>query len=96
LGGLFQKSLDSDIAHGPPLFSRFIFHWDADRRSVRVIGVVPVHADAMHRSLAAGRLVSLDHIGLFADGVVVRQVGRLPINFREHDRVTTEKTDHSI
>jgi threonine dehydratase len=40
-----------------------------------VIGVEPVDADAMHRSLKAGRRVKLDQVGLFADGVAVKQVG---------------------
>src|SRR6266699_1205876 len=39
------------------------------RPSVKVIGVEPVDADAMARSLKAGRRVVLDHVGLFADGV---------------------------
>ncbi len=43
--------------------------------SVRVIGVEPVDADAMARSLKAGRRVVLDTVGLFADGVAVKQVG---------------------
>jgi threonine dehydratase len=43
---------------------------------IRVIGVEPVDADAMHRSLAAGRRVTLPSVGLFADGVAVRRVGR--------------------
>ena len=43
--------------------------------SVRVIGVEPFEADAMYQSLAAGRRVRLDHVGLFADGVAVREVG---------------------
>jgi threonine dehydratase len=42
---------------------------------VRVIGVEPFEADAMYRSLAAGRRVRLDEVGLFADGVAVREVG---------------------
>jgi threonine dehydratase len=45
-----------------------------------VVGVEPVDADAMHRSLKAGRRVRLPRVGLFADGVAVRQVGRE--NFR--------------
>jgi threonine dehydratase len=36
-----------------------------------------VDADAMARSLKAGRRVALDHVGLFADGVAVKQVGEL-------------------
>ena len=46
------------------------------RPSVRIIGVEPIDADAMSRSLKAGRRVTLDHVGLFADGVAVKEVGR--------------------
>jgi len=44
---------------------------------VRVIGVEPFEADAMYRSLAAGRRVVLDQVGIFADGVAVREVGEI-------------------
>jgi threonine dehydratase len=43
---------------------------------VKIIGVEPEDADAMHRSLQAGKRVMLDHVGIFADGVAVRQVGQ--------------------
>jgi threonine dehydratase len=43
---------------------------------VRIIGVEPTDADAMDRSLRAGRRVTLPHVGLFADGVAVRTVGK--------------------
>lgn len=46
------------------------------RPEVKVIGVQPEDSDAMTRSLAAGRRVTLSHVGLFADGVAVKQVGR--------------------
>ena len=46
------------------------------RPEVKVIGVQPEDADAMRRSLAAGRRVKLAQVGLFADGVAVKQVGR--------------------
>jgi threonine dehydratase len=42
---------------------------------VRVVGVEPVDADAMAQSLAAGRRVRLEAVGMFADGVAVQQVG---------------------
>jgi len=45
------------------------------RPEIRVIGVEPVEADAMARSLAAGHRVKLNQVGLFADGVAVKQVG---------------------
>ena len=45
------------------------------RPDIKMIGVEPVDADAMTRSLAAGRRVKLRQVGLFADGVAVSQVG---------------------
>ena len=47
------------------------------RPDVKVIGVEPVDADAMYQSLKAGKRVHLEHVGLFADGVAVRDVGEL-------------------
>ena len=46
------------------------------RPEVRVIGVEPVNADAMRRSLHAGKRVMLKQVGRFADGVAVKQVGQ--------------------
>ncbi len=48
------------------------------RPEIKIIGVEPVDADAMYRSLKAGRRVKLAHVGLFADGVAVKQVGVEP------------------
>lgn len=45
------------------------------RPQIRIIGVEPEDADAMYRSLKCGRRVVLEHVGAFADGVAVRQVG---------------------
>jgi threonine dehydratase len=45
------------------------------RPQIKLIGVEPEDADAMSRSLKGGRRVRLDHVGLFADGVAVKQVG---------------------
>jgi threonine dehydratase len=44
---------------------------------VKIIGVEPYEADAMFQSLAAGHPVRLEHVGIFADGVAVREVGEL-------------------
>jgi threonine dehydratase len=46
------------------------------RPEILIIGVEPVDSDAMSRSLRAGKVVRLDQVGLFADGVAVKQVGR--------------------
>jgi threonine dehydratase len=42
---------------------------------VRVIGVEPRDAAGMYESLQAGRRVTLERVGIFADGVAVRRVG---------------------
>lgn len=41
----------------------------------RIVGVEPEDAASMHDSLLAGERVTLDRVGLFADGVAVRRVG---------------------
>ena len=45
------------------------------RPEVRIIGVEPRDSDAMDRSLKAGKRIKLEQVGLFADGVAVKQVG---------------------
>lgn len=45
------------------------------RQGIKVIGVEPQDSDAMRRSIAAGYPVELQDVGLFADGVAVKQVG---------------------
>ena len=62
---------------------------------VEVIGVEPVDADAMTRSLARGERVRLEAVGLFADGVAVRQVGEhtFALAQRYVDRMVTVDTD---
>ncbi|MCJ2544527.1 threonine ammonia-lyase, biosynthetic [Thermostichus vulcanus] len=45
------------------------------RPDIQIIGVEPVDSDAMYQSLQAGRRVRLSQVGLFADGVAVREVG---------------------
>jgi threonine dehydratase len=42
---------------------------------IKIIGVEPIDADAMCQSLKAGKRVRLSQVGLFADGVAVREVG---------------------
>lgn len=42
---------------------------------VRIVGVEPEESPSMERSLAAGAPVTLEHVGIFADGVAVRRVG---------------------
>ncbi|GHU07401.1 L-threonine dehydratase [Betaproteobacteria bacterium] len=45
------------------------------RPEIKIIGVETVDANAMAQSLAAGHPVTLDYVGLFADGTAVKRVG---------------------
>ena len=62
---------------------------------IRIIGVEPEDSAAMRDSLAAGEPVSLDHVGIFADGVAVRRVGDETFRLCEKyvDEVITVDTD---
>jgi len=60
------------------------------RPDTKIIGVETFDADAMKRSLAAGKRVRLDQVGLFADGTAVKFVGE------ETFRVCREVLDEVI
>lgn len=65
------------------------------RPEIRIIGVEPKDSAAMARSLEAGRRITLDSVGIFADGVAVREVGALTFAIcREHvDEIIQVDTD---
>jgi threonine dehydratase len=48
------------------------------RPEIKVIGVEPQDAPTMHAALKAQSRVVLEQVGIFADGVAVRQIGELP------------------
>ena len=60
-----------------------------------IVGVEPVDADAMSRSLERGERVELQQVGLFADGVAVRQVGEHTFALAQRfvDRMVRVDTD---
>ncbi|HEA25698.1 MAG TPA: pyridoxal-phosphate dependent enzyme, partial [Ectothiorhodospiraceae bacterium] len=57
---------------------------------VKVIGVEPDDAPCFHAALQAGERVVLEQVGIFADGVAVKQVGEEPY------RVAKELVDEVI
>ena len=63
--------------------------------NVRIIGVEPEDAASMYESLKAGRRVTLDRVGIFADGVAVKRVGEETFPLcREHvDEILLLDTD---
>ena len=62
---------------------------------IRIIGVEPVDAATMHDSLRAKKRVTLERVGIFADGVAVKRVGEETFRLcREHvDEVVLVDTD---
>ncbi|WP_295854771.1 threonine ammonia-lyase, biosynthetic [Tardiphaga sp.] len=72
------------LAAGVASFIKFL------RPETKVIGVEPVDAASMKAAIAAGERVVLDRVGLFADGVAVRQAGA------ENFRICRELLDSVI
>jgi threonine dehydratase len=62
---------------------------------IKVIGVEPEDAPSMHDALAAGERMVLDQVGIFADGVAVKQVGEEPFRIARQcvDEVLLVSTD---
>lgn len=62
---------------------------------IRIIGVEPDDSAAMKASIEAGFPVTLDHVGIFADGVAVRRVGDETFRLcrRYVDEIITVDTD---
>ncbi|MBI2384061.1 MAG: threonine ammonia-lyase, biosynthetic [Gammaproteobacteria bacterium] len=54
------------------------------RPEIRVVSVEPDDSNCMAAALAAGRRVELDRVGLFADGVAVKQAGKEPFRVARH------------
>jgi len=67
----------------------------AIRPDVRIIGVQTKDSDGMARSLAAGRRVTLNDVGLFSDGTAVKLVGEETFRLAKQyvDEVITVDTD---
>ena len=65
------------------------------RPDIRIIGVEPDDSAAMKLSLEAGEPVTLDHVGIFADGVAVRRVGDETFRLCQEfvDEIITVDTD---
>ena len=65
------------------------------RPEVRIIGVEPDDAPCMYEALKRKRRVVLDQVGIFADGVAVRQVGKEPYRLARKyvDEVMLVSTD---
>ncbi len=72
-----EQSLDAVFIPigGGGLISGMAAYIKAMQPSIKIIGVEPDDSDAMRQSLEKGERVVLDEVGIFADGVAVKQVG---------------------
>ncbi len=61
----------------------------------RIVGVEPEDTPTLHAALAAGERVVLESVGIFADGVAVKQVGAEPFRIAQEcvDEVVLVSTD---
>lgn len=65
------------------------------RPEIKIIGVEPDDSDCLNRALQAKRRVALKQVGLFADGVAVKQIGKETFHIAQQcvDEVITVNTD---
>jgi threonine dehydratase len=69
IGAIYIPVGGGGLAAGIAAYVKFL------RPEVKIFGVEPEDAASMKAAIAAGAPVALDQVGLFADGVAVRQVG---------------------
>ena len=69
IGAIYAPIGGGGLAAGVAAYVKFL------RPDVKIFGVEPEDAASMKAAIAAGAPVNLDQVGLFADGVAVRQVG---------------------
>ncbi len=65
------------------------------RPEIKIIGVEPQDAPTMHAAMQANVRVELEQVGIFADGVAVRQIGEKTFEIAKHliDEVLLVTTD---
>jgi threonine dehydratase len=101
IGRELVEQMDNDVAAvfvpigGGGLIAGIAAYLKAKRPDVRIIGVEPEDSAAMKISLDAGEPVTLDHVGIFADGVAVRRVGDETFRLCQQfvDEIVTVDTD---
>lgn len=89
LDAIFVPVGGGGLIAGVAVYSKFV------RPDIKIIGVEPDDADCLNRALQAGARVILEQVGLFADGVAVKQIGEEPFRLAKQyvDEVITVNTD---
>jgi threonine dehydratase len=89
LNAIFVPVGGGGLIAGIAVYVKFV------RPDIKIIGVEPDDADCLNRALKANSRVIIDQVGLFADGVAVKQVGAEPFRLAQSyvDEVITVNTD---
>jgi len=89
LDAIFVPIGGGGLIAGIAVYVKFLFP------RIRIVGVQPADSNAMAQSIAAGKRVTLERVGIFADGVAVRRVGEETFRIvREHvDEIVLVDTD---
>ena len=103
IGKEILAQVDEDIAAvfvpigGGGLIGGIAAYIKGKRPDIRIIGVEPEDSAAMRDSIDAGSPVTLDHVGIFADGVAVRRVGDETFRLCRElvDEIVTVDTDET-
>jgi threonine dehydratase len=84
--GTIATEIMSDLAEfdtvlvpigGGGLIGGIALYLKSKKPGIKVLGIEPVGADAMSRSLRAGSIVTLDHVSTIADGLAASAPGKL-------------------
>ncbi|WP_019868114.1 threonine ammonia-lyase, biosynthetic [Methylovulum miyakonense] len=89
LDAIFVPVGGGGLLAGIAVYAKFV------RPDIKIIGVEPDDADCLNRALQAGERIVMEQVGLFADGVAVKQVGAEPFRLAKKyvDEVITVSTD---
>ncbi len=89
LDAIFVPVGGGGLIAGIAVYAKFV------RPDIKIIGVEPEDSDCLNQALKAGERVILEQVGLFADGVAVKQIGERPFALAQKyvDEVITVSTD---
>ncbi len=89
LHAIFVPVGGGGLLAGIAIYTKFV------RPDIKIIGVEPSDSDCLNQALKAKERVVLNQVGLFADGVAVKQIGVEPFNIAQKyvDEIITVSTD---
>lgn len=89
INAIFVPVGGGGLIAGVAVYAKFV------RPDIKIIGVEPEDSDCLKQALQAGERVILPQVGLFADGVAVKQIGEKTFALAQKyvDEVITVSTD---